>query len=77
MGVEFKFRCETCGAVFDSAENVITHLLEVGNEHHIIDEEYVRTGSSGVPTNFVMRSPNGTVWKVWIDDNGVLITDPV
>jgi hypothetical protein len=77
MTLTFKYRCETCGEIFDDAVNAKTHLETGGNEDHIIDEEYINSGGTGVPVKMVMKSPDGTVWAISVDDDGVLQTEEV
>lgn len=77
MGLKFKYRCETCGEIFEDAELARQHLQESANEDHIIDEEYINDQSNGVPKQIIFKSPNGTLWTLSVDNNGVLTTEEI
>ena len=77
MSIDFKYKCETCGLIFSDWEDAESHLKESGNEHHIIDEEYINQGEDGIPVQSILKSPDGTIWAISVDNNGILTTEEV
>ena len=75
MTIQMKWICETCGLVFSGQIGADAHLDS--NNDHIIDEVYINSLGNGVPKSSVIQSPDGTIWKVTIDDNGVITTEEV
>jgi len=75
MSLEFKYRCQTCGEIFNMWSGAETHLGLENNENHIIVEAYLNEEASGISTQFILESPNGNKWKLRVDNNGVLTTE--
>ena len=66
------WKCETCGTYFDNQADANTHLAS--NTKHIIVECYVEEGFNVKPQAIVITSPDDSLWKITIDNDGVLST---
>lgn len=75
MKASFKFRCISCGIIFTTASEVTEHL--VNNINHVIIEQYSSDDADGISESLVLKSPNGSKWKLKIDDNGNLTTERI
>lgn len=69
MATKMVFVC-SCGQVFDigDSEGVAAHID--ANPTHTASEGLAHTSATGVPPSLPVSAPDGTIYRVWLDENG-------